>query len=1346
MADERQSTALPPAQPSYILRGHASQVHSVQFVRQNTRLITGDADGWVIYWKLETKRALAVWKAHDGAILGTAEWAHDKIITHGRDNNLRIWQIRTGEESALSTALPAEEVFGDRPVPWLLHTLPVNTLNFCAFSMCYASQGRARGNEGVSEEARRSDQEAYSIMIAVPARDDKKAEVYQFPEEKLRYVVPRAQPKDTGMVMAIKLVQSSPAQRMLVITGYEGGLTAVHVLPQDDGSAIGLAQLVYLSQPHTQPILSLDVSPDANAYFTSGADAIVAAHRLPNLPSRLENDNAPRGERDGEEQVVSVQNRDDNEHASLSAIVTQDTASAPADDPPISIPDDNSDKRLSFSKRPVTSSTLSEHSDRKSGGLSSLLSGHTASSVTAEAAPQPVLSTPSIQAPYRVNNTKHAGQQSLTVRSDGRVLATGGWDSRVRIYSTKTLKELAVLKWHKQGVYAVAFAGILDARITERHSEGGGISRAEGLVTRKETGLSKLQREREEKMQVKHWIAAGAKDGKLASYILAPMTTSKDRKRPLTEAATSEYAPDLSITAADDVHLHAIGYNESPDRGLINSYARFRSSPLDFIREVSLQFSGTGWRSFDNHVGQPEFYSGFSEDMKTRVLNNPMLVSKVRELAEGRVRVEAEQGLLGVDAQNGSGVGEKDRKAKRKTQIEESLMQVSETWTDGMICKMESKNFIRGAYYLATQLLTRAYHQGVHVSSEEVLRLRTVAAEAARKKHSIIFLPCHRSHVDYVSLQIICYRLGLALPTVVAGDNLNFPVVGSFLQHAGAMWIRRSFGDDQLYTTLVQAYIDTLLQCGYNLECFVEGGRSRTGKLLPPKFGILSYMLDSVASRRVNDAIICPVSTQYDKVIEVDSYISELLGQPKPKENLMDFLSSSSVLSLKLGRVDVRFHEPWSLRTFIDQQRERASKLPQQLDSKEDRIRLLRTLGYKVLSEINDVSVVMPTALVGTVLLTLRGRGVGKTELIRRVEWLCDRVRAQGGRVAHFGNLPTSVVVDRALEVLGPGLVGLVPALPEDTYYAVDRFQLSFYRNMTIHLFILQSLVSAALYTTVKRGGAPESQRMSYTDLHAQVGFLSQLFRGEFIFPTEGLDFNLARTIAGLETDNVVKVTRNAEGVIDYVELSDKERETGRENFDFYCFLIWPFIEAAWLGTISLMMLTPPLNHTTTASFDTNERWLDMKRVQDRSQLLGKTLYHQGDLSYYEAVNKETLKNSYTRFEEEGMIVVAKSKNTKTPTTIRLAEEWTPVRGSKGIIADGPLWRFAERISASRREGKNRRDGATVQTRVLSLVDFVGQALWAGDVLDAKSIGREEVGAAKKKAKGRAKRGSMARL
>lgn len=195
--------------------------------------------------------------------------------------------------------------------------------------------------------------------------------------------------------------------------------------------------------------------------------------------------------------------------------------------------------------------------------------------------------------------------------------------------------------------------------------------------------------------------------------------------------------------------------------------------------------------------------------------------------------------------------------------------------------------------------------------------------------------------------------------------------------------------------------------------------------------------------------------------------------------------------------MDVRFHQPWSLQDFIAEQRTRVNQSstepspdrPQNIE----KTRLLRTLGFRVLSDINDVSVVMPTALIGTVLLTLRGRGVGKAELIRRVEWLSDRVRAKGGRVAHFAGAPTSLVVDRGLEVLGPSLVGTVEGLAETTYYAVDRFQLSFYRNMTIHLFVSESLVSAAMYTRVKQGGGPENQRISYDALYGQVSFLSQV-------------------------------------------------------------------------------------------------------------------------------------------------------------------------------------------------------------------------------------------------------------
>ena len=791
--------------------------------------------------------------------------------------------------------------------------------------------------------------------------------------------------------------------------------------------------------------------------------------------------------------------------------------------------------------------------------------------------------------------------------------------------------------------------------------------------------------------------------------------------------------PDLKIFG-DQIAIQPPGYvappdnqNAGPEQNLTAHVARFRQAPLDFLREVSLHVSGAGWRSYDEPIGQPIYYSGFSDNMKTMVMHAPLLRRKIEALAEARVLREEQEGLLKVD-------GGSQNKSKRKQKLKQSLIDVTARMTDEMICKMESKRFIRAAYWMCTQLLTKAYHQGIHVSSEEVVRLRTVAEAAAKRKQSIIFLPCHRSHVDYVSLQLICYRLGIAMPTVVAGENLNFPLVGPFLQHAGAMWIRRRFGNDSLYTTLVQSYIDTLLQQGFNFECFIEGGRSRTGKLLPPKFGILSFILDSILSGRIEDAIICPVSTQYDKVLETESYISELLGQPKAKENLQDFLSASSILSLRLGRVDVRFHEPYSLRDFITEQRSRLKKSnlePALYDpqSKESRIRLLRTLGYKVLSDINAVSVVMPTALVGTVLLTLRGRGVGQSELVRRVDWLSARVVANGGRVAHFANTSTADVVQKALEVLGQDLIGVIRDLPEVTYYAEDRFQLSLYRNMTIHLFISESLVCAAMYTKIKQGGGPSNQRITFDDLYNQVSFLSQIFRGEFIYPTTGLTANLEKTLKALEDHDVIFVERDADGRVAFVDLSPNERSRGRENYDFYCFLIWPFIESTWLAAVSLMALTPP------SSLYENT-WVDLKLAQSKAQLLGKTLYHQGDLSYFESVNGENLKNAYLLFEEEGMVLVNKSKDPKVPTTTRLAPEWTPQRDAENgkIIPSGKLWEFTETVAQSRREGKNRRDGATVSTRVLTLADKIGRQVFetaAAD--DATQKGQGKVQAKKKR-------------
>lgn len=174
-------------------------------------------------------------------------------------------------------------------------------------------------------------------------------------------------------------------------------------------------------------------------------------------------------------------------------------------------------------------------------------------------------------------------------------------------------------------------------------------------------------------------------------------------------------APDLEIVG-DQVTLHPSGFTGGSDsqgddgiteRNLVRHMARFRENPFDFLREVSLFVSGTGWRAYDSVIGQPIYYPGYSDNIKRLIVESPLLRNKVTELAESRLQVEQSEGWYG---DNPDAV--QKARSRRKTEIVQSLRDVVDKMMDNMICKMDSKPFIRSAYYIATQLLTRAYHQG----------------------------------------------------------------------------------------------------------------------------------------------------------------------------------------------------------------------------------------------------------------------------------------------------------------------------------------------------------------------------------------------------------------------------------------------------------------------------------------------------------------------------------------------------------------------------------------------------------------------------------------------------------
>ena len=176
--------------------------------------------------------------------------------------------------------------------------------------------------------------------------------------------------------------------------------------------------------------------------------------------------------------------------------------------------------------------------------------------------------------------------------------------------------------------------------------------------------------------------------------------------------------------------------------------------------------------------------------------------------------------------------------------------------------------------------------------------------------NSLIFTPCHRSHVDYLALSYILYKNDLMLPQIAAGINLNLPILGRILRNGGAFFMRRSFSENRLYSIVFFEHLKKLLIRGNSIEFFPEGARSRSGKLLPPRPGLLSMLIRSFKSRTEKPVKFIPVSINYEKVLEGNSYLSELMGGKKRKERISDIFRVASDFRGFLGNAYLQFGDP----------------------------------------------------------------------------------------------------------------------------------------------------------------------------------------------------------------------------------------------------------------------------------------------------------------------------------------------------------------------------------------------------------------------------------------------------
>ncbi len=415
------------------------------------------------------------------------------------------------------------------------------------------------------------------------------------------------------------------------------------------------------------------------------------------------------------------------------------------------------------------------------------------------------------------------------------------------------------------------------------------------------------------------------------------------------------------------------------------------------------------------------------------------------------------------------------------------------------LCAKQSPFVVDVLHRLFTWVWARMY-DGVVMDKEGLERLRDAARDS-----SLVLLPSHKSHIDYLVLSDRLYANAFMAPLIAAGENLSFWPIGPVLRRAGAFFIRRSFKGDRLYPALVEAYLRKLLAEGFTTEFFLEGGRSRTGKALPPKYGLLAMLFDSASKLPATKVRLVPISIGYERIIEERSFVHELGGGEKQSENVGDLIKSSSILRSKWGRLYVQFGNIIDFDEFLESTRRRsASGLHTIADLSPNQQRAaVRALAHKVMYSINEVTVVTPAALVATALLSHRKRGMTMSALIATCEDLLSTLATMGARIAHQLRIGDGRIrkdtIEEALRLFIDARLIIAHDTGPEPIYTIDserRIALEYYQNTTIHFFVPSALIASALLVD-------REEWVDIPRLNDRVQQLSRLFKHEFIFRTD---------------------------------------------------------------------------------------------------------------------------------------------------------------------------------------------------------------------------------------------------
>jgi len=371
-------------------------------------------------------------------------------------------------------------------------------------------------------------------------------------------------------------------------------------------------------------------------------------------------------------------------------------------------------------------------------------------------------------------------------------------------------------------------------------------------------------------------------------------------------------------------------------------------------------------------------------------------------------------------------------------------------------------DYREGLIRFGDRLLTRIWNKiynGISVGHAE--RIRELAANG----HEIVYVPCHRSHMDYLLLTYVIYHEGMVTPHIAAGINLNFWPVGKIFRRGGAFFLRRSFAGNKLYTAVFREYLELLFNKGYSVKYYPEGGRSRTGRLIPPKTGMLAMTIQAMLKGVNRPVSIVPVYIGYENVMEVKSYLNELKGSKKKKESNWQVFSAIRKLK-NYGHGYVNFGEPIQLNQFLE------SHVPNWRDCRNAEPEkkpawltpAVNELANNVMTRINRAAALNGMALSSLCLLSSKTHTMSEAELKQSMGDFVDLFNTVP--FSDDATIPDLSVDDLYAETMKLGRFDI----KEDDYGRLispqpkSAIYLTYYRNNILHLFALPGLIMACVF------------------------------------------------------------------------------------------------------------------------------------------------------------------------------------------------------------------------------------------------------------------------------------------